>query len=127
MVPTLGGVYSALKLALLPFMFCMRKLFWNQILNTTARFMSRGNQKGRQNSEAANKEFTKEFFQIENQVKSYKTVKDNTKDIQDHKIQIEALIKDTEAFKKENQAQKYEIESIKNTHKSEIESIKNTQ
>ena len=40
LVPTLGGVYSALKLAMVPFMFCMRKLFWNKIVNSTAKFLS---------------------------------------------------------------------------------------
>ena len=29
LVPTLGGVYSALKLAIVPCMICMKKLFWN--------------------------------------------------------------------------------------------------
>ena len=42
LVPTLGGVYSALKLVMVPFMICMRKQFRNQILKTTARFLGSG-------------------------------------------------------------------------------------
>ena len=81
---------SALKLFMVPFMICMKKLFWEEILNASSRFIRKTDQKGLQNFEAANKKLANEFFQIENQVQSYKSVKENTND-------IESLKKDNEA------------------------------
>ena len=75
--------------------------------------MGKGDQRGHPNSEEENKKLTKEFFQIENPVKSYKTVKDHTKDIESHQIEIETLKKDNEAQKSEIQAHKSEIDSMK--------------
>ena len=71
--------------------------------------MSRADMKGHQNSKEENKELVKEFFQIENQVQSYKTVKDLKKDNEAHKIDIEAHENNIEALKKDSENHEIEI------------------